>query len=605
MPRILLIPNVAALENVSQIHPNDVLVPLHLEVEHLIHQGNQVLRLADLVSHVKIKALALHAQGLAKAIARGIAGTPFDEIDWGAILNDDAQLMYVRELLLGEALAQALLDHSPTEVVWLGTATSVRESAPHGLLAALGAVLGSRLKIAGSTPSFRSQWHSRVWSRWRRERTRWSRLAELRQPNGVRYVSIFALSEWERFTQPLQELRVSLRDAYEFWYLGPPPPLLQDWTRDHNITLRTFLYPRRIEPEVRQEFQSRWQMWQSVERYRVAHALNSLLVEHDVLVPHFEQMCLYTLPHIVQWARKLAKHLEAAKPDLLIGSSASTHTSFLPFHVAKKIGIPTLALPVAQVPGGIEEVPADLLACKTLFQRKNYQAMFQKNDGVLYCSDAVNRLAYTPTRVPTLSLEHKRIVAILSAFPTIQPENLMPFVDTTRFLAIWRGLLQPPGDLDGLAFYIKSHPRFDLSGLHRPEWSRAKSNVCFYPASAPVTDLLERAWVIVVWDHYGSVVSDAILADKPLLFLEASDFFFPFIDDHGKQAGTLVHALNEFWEILRTLQADDAIWTALAERTRSFHHAELTIPTTSLAQQLARRFQSSHDGSRPSSYHSL
>jgi len=46
---------------------------------------------------------------------------------------------------------------------------------------------------------------------------------------------------------------------------------------------------------------------------------------------------------------------------------------------------------------------------------------------------------------------------------------------------------------------------------------------------------VEKAWIVVVCNHYGSVVAEAAMSGKPILFLDSAHFFYPYIHPIGSQ----------------------------------------------------------------------
>ena len=285
----------------------------------------------------------------------------------------------------------------------------------------------------------------------------------------------------------------------------------------------------------------------------------------------------------MQWGRAVGETLDRLRPGRLVGSAAFTYLSAFPFHVAAARGVPTLALAHAVAPGDHMPLIATHLACRTLLEREGFRRVFPADERVIFAQDASNRLSYEPSPTRPAASRRARIVAVLTSSPSMEGLAL-PTVDIETFVATLRDLAAPPGDLRGLSLLLKSHPRFDLSPLLRDLF--AGSDVEIYPAQAPVTDLVADAWVIVVCNHYGSVVAEAAATGKPVIFLDSAGFYYPGVETLAFAAGRRVGSVGELWRLLGELASSPDLYRELAERCRAFRSRLLSPVTETITEAL-------------------
>lgn len=133
---------------------------------------------------------------------------------------------------------------------------------------------------------------------------------------------------------------------------------------------------------------------------------------------------------------------------------------------------------------------------------------------------------------------------------------------------------------------MKSHPRHDLRSLLERFKVRGASNVDFLESSASVIELIGEAWVIVLCNHYGSVVVQAVMSGKPIIFLDSARFFLPYTDKLAFAAGELVRDLASFWNLIRSLRDSPALYQELSARCQRFGAEYLRPFEETLAQRI-------------------
>jgi hypothetical protein len=145
--------------------------------------------------------------------------------------------------------------------------------------------------------------------------------------------------------------------------------------------------------------------------------------------------------------------------------------------------------------------------------------------------------------------------------------KLMPVVRRPAFYLMLDHLTIPPERL-GINIAIKDHPRATIMDLI--EHGANGSSIWRIPPDAPIIGLLDEAWVIVFADHVGSIVASAIEAEKPLVFLEASDFYLPDAIINYHESGFVIHSVKELWQLLEEWRRQPHEYLLAVERTRRF-----------------------------------
>jgi hypothetical protein len=175
------------------------------------------------------------------------------------------------------------------------------------------------------------------------------------------------------------------------------------------------------------------------------------------------------------------------------------------------------------------------------------------------------------------------------AFLTADPDysgSLMPTADRRAFLETLTEIYSIPPDLANLRILIKSHPRGDISPLLQELSPHPPPNVTVINPLKSVIELLEKAWVVVLGNHYGGVVVQAVLSGKPLIFLNSARPFWPFTEKLGFAAGEVIEDVTNLWNLLRELQNSLPRYQELEARCRRFREDYLQPVTESLSQHI-------------------
>lgn len=535
--------------------------------------------------------LADRGFGAARRFSRAIGhGELLDGIDWAEACRDDNRLVFMRNLFFGYDLARILKAKGFEQVVYLGKTDYPSFSPAQALVTALDVLLGDALQKVMPRQSDKGNFSKLVGKLGSRIRRKV--LGGKVMPDGGacrRVVSVLGTTEWERFSGQLEELAAGYGGDYEFWNLGMVGETLREWSKAQSVAVRTVPYPQTTDKDIQSFFDRKWTDWVNEGRRRFAEEWDCELFLRDELNGYFEPLVHYTMAYAAQWGRTLRGFLSVAKPDWLIGSSASTYMCALPFHVARTLGIPSVALPVAYVTAIRDVVASDYLACEDRLQSENYRASFPADERIIYCRGASNRLTYEVAGSRGEGGAAGRTVAILTALPLMTLETGLPPLDVEEFAGTLDALCEPPAKLKGLRFVFKSHPRFDVGPLLERHKGGLASNVRVMAAKESLADLLEQAWVVVVWDHYGSVVAEAAASAKPLLFLYCSHFYAPELEMKALDAGMEITGVADFWECLAKLERDEGFYREMMQRARDFKASWLAKSEARLTETLKAR----------------
>jgi hypothetical protein len=574
----------------AKLQPQDSVLPLSLNA--MVKLGDwhpRALSLHDLAPHERISELALEAQAVQRRFLEvSCQGDLIDGIYWPELFDEYQKILYFRDLLLAEEIARTLIAKGFDQVVWLGTTNSEAHVPLHAFWAGLRSVLGPRLIGLSGQHRLDRQRLQAVGSKIQARLRRIHRIVLPRQQvtKRCKLVSIFASTEGDaaqwRFTNVLLDLYRVYGDRVQMWYLGGIRGRLAGWASEHRTTVVSVPYPQSVDPDITSFFTRNWRHWQEGGANNLAETTGHSVIAEDGLQSHFRQFFTYTLPRTVQWARELERLLRIADPDLVVGSAAFTYETAFPYHVSRKLGIRSVALSHTYAPGDIAPIASDYLACRNRFERLGYKRSFPVEQRIIYCRDSSNRISYVPTPNNALKKRDRPVLAILTAYPGAD-SVVTPLVDIDAFWSTLKSIASPPGEFSDLHFVFKSHPRFDVAPLLQDRISQP--NVEIFPALGSIIDLLNQAWVVVICNHYGSVVVDSIATGLPILFLNSARLFYPNFESLG-EAGESISGMPAFWEILRRLKTSAEFYRELAARNRDFRAKYLEGAEHGLTEQL-------------------
>jgi hypothetical protein len=188
-------------------------------------------------------------------------------------------------------------------------------------------------------------------------------------------------------------------------------------------------------------------------------------------------------------------------------------------------------------------------------------------------------------------MDKTRMISILTAEPEAA-DCLMATANRHAFVDTLKGIVFPPEDLADLTFVIKSHPRSDISQWLRECMGSGVTNVRILDPSTSVMELLQTTWLTVICDHYGSVAVQAVLAEKPVIFLDSAAVFWPYTEKLAFAAGRVVESTSGLWDLIRHLKASPEVYEELSEKCRRFKAEYLRPAERTLAARM--RFVEQH-----------
>ena len=576
----------------SHLQPGDRVLPLGLApyttLQNLLPN---VDHLEAWVPFQESRRLAMRAYELNQAFAgEAMRGAVREGYDWPGICINN-QDYFFRDILLAEALSLALTQSGMEEVVWVGKPSPV----PIVALPTSKAVgrttqfyLGNRFQVLTPPRSLFSTscipYGEKIVNAGRLLRKR-ILLSEKRKVRECRVVAVFpSTGEWQRFSQPLLELHREFGDGFQLWSLGLAPKSLNEWAASERIPVVWVPYPdREAEGDLR-FFESHWKRWQAEGRSRLAREFDCPVLASDLLQFHFRFHFTRVWPRMAEYARVLERYLTRAKARFVVGSTNPAPSQLFPFHVASKLGIPSIALPHGYVQNGDSKIGSSLIACRNRFERLHFVRSFPEDRQVRLCSNAADDLSYSRQPFADSFPERQRVVAVLTADPEV-PETLMAMADRKEFWAACSQLAQVPEDLADFHFIVKAHPRLSLSGFFQNlEIPCSRLSVLEPQTSLP--HLLKRAWAVIMFNHFGSAAVHAIRAGKPIFFLNSAGLYWPFTEWLSFPAGEVVQDVAAVWSLLRQLKSSPGFYDELSGRCRKFAAEFLQPPDKTLAQQI-------------------
>lgn len=427
----------------------DTILPVGLKTLALCREFLPKVRsIEDFVPYEEIVRLATRANDLAQLAAEGFCkGETFDGYNWPKI-SWYAQLYFFRDVLLGEALASSLKGDGFETVFWVGEQgqnPGYYLSTADTVCSTLRCCLGNRLEILRPLSHSLGLPHGHFQRKIQHGLQRVQKFMFDRTPtiSKCQVIAIFgATTEWERFTDALEEVGQEYGEEFQLWFLGRIPEKLREWISARKLKSISIPYPNTLDEDILSYFKNQWESWLIHLRYALAEEFGCKVLSSDLLQYHFAFYFNRLWPRLAQWGRRIEGYLNAAQPRWIIGSAAYSHETAIPYYVSAKSGISSIALPHAYIPGGHGRIKSSLLACRNRFERENFRRPFPDDRRVLYCRNAGNEISYTANPAQRSLKDGHPIVAVLTAEPD-SADSFMLSVHRANFLDSLAGIISP------------------------------------------------------------------------------------------------------------------------------------------------------------------
>jgi hypothetical protein len=473
------------------------------------------------IPYAEIKRLALRAYEINQAFAaESCGGELLEGYDWPRTCIN-MQDFFFRDILLAEALAETLKKEKWEKVIWVGNPRRWRHTGPPTsdvMTATFTACLGGRWGVL-KPPSLDKP---RAFPRLRRMVA--NRFGLLKKkillgrqtpPSRCQVVAVFPPpGEWERFSDALAGLHREYGEDFQLWSVGKVPERMAAWANARGVQAVWIPYPDAVQEDVSAFFRRHWDRWSSGGKETFAERAGCRALESEELEYHFDFFFNGVWPRTAQYGRVLEKYLQIARPGYLVGSTDPSASQLFVYPVASKMGIPSIALPHGSVQMGDCHIGSSYLACRHPFEWSHFTRSFPEASRVRYCRDAGNELSYetSPAEGPPAGPE--KSVLILAAGVEVD-RTALAYADRVAFLESFRRLMDIPADLRDLRFFIKGHPRWNLSAVFRA-LKVSSPNLTLLDSGLSLLDLVEKAWAVVMFNHFGSAVvhefGEALLA---------------------------------------------------------------------------------------------
>jgi hypothetical protein len=576
----------------SHLRPGDRIIALKL-VEFVKLRGllPGVTAPEEWIPDPEMKRLALRAYEINQAFAsQSCGGERLEGYDWPRICIN-MQDFFFRDILLGEALAEALKKETWEKILWVGNPR------PEGFFVVpttnvVASTFRARLEgiweVMKPPSRGREDFLVRLGRKARSAFWVLKKKAILRRegpPPRCEVVAVFPpTEEWMRFSNALEELHREWGRNFQIWSVGRVPRGMQAWADDRGARAVWLPYPDAVRGETAAFFRGHWEKWSSGGREGFAEREGCGALASGHLAYHFDFYFNGVWPRMAEYSRVLEGYLQAARPRYLIGSTDPAASQLFVYAVARKMGIPSIALPHGSVQMGDSLIGSSLLACGNRFERSTFLRSFPEESRVLYCRNAANELSY-PACSETPSMGGgKKPVLILSSEVEVD-QTFLPYADRVAVMESFRRLKDVPEDLRDLEFFIKCHPRWNLTAMFR-ELGLQTPNLRVLDSRLSLLNLVEKSWAVVMFNHFGSAVLHAIRAEKPILFVNSAKLYWPCTEWLSFPAGEGVDDVAGLWDHLRRMKESPSYYRQLQDRCRGFKAENLKPADKTLGQAL-------------------
>jgi hypothetical protein len=576
----------------SHLQPGDRIIALRLaEFVRLRDLMPGVTAVEEWIPYAEMKRLALRAYEINQAFsAESCGGELLDGYDWPRICID-MHVFFFRDILLAEALAEALKKEPWEKIVWVGNARQeacLMLPTDNVVAHTFWASFGNRWEVL--EPPHRGNRNPLALLRqkalvgFQLLRKKMIFLWE-KSISPCQIMAIFPpTEEWARFSNALEDLHKIWGTDFQIWSVGRVPKGMQAWADGRGTRAVWLPYPDAVGKETRAFFHRHWGRWSSGGRYGFAEREGCRALANDHLAYHFDFYFNKIWPRVAEYSRVLEKYLQAARPRYLIGSTDVNTTQLFVYAVAQKMGIPSIALPHGSVQEGNSLIGSSFLASRNLFERTHFIRSFPEESRVLYCSNSANELSYQPSSAGPPLGSGKKAVLILSSNVEVD-HTQMPMADRVAMVESFRRLKDVPEDLRDLEFVVKGHPRWNLSAMIR-EIDLPAPTLRVLDSGLSLLELVEKSWAVVMFNYFGSAVVHAIRAEKPLLFLNSAQLYWPHTEWLSFPAGEVIEEVSGLWDLLRRLKESPRFYGEMQERCRRFKAENLAVPGATLGQAI-------------------
>jgi hypothetical protein len=287
---------------------------------------------------------------------------------------------------------------------------------------------------------------------------------------------------------------------------------------------------------------------------------------------HFEFYCAVRWPTLAASFARWRTLWARAHPAAVLVSSLPDSESQLPAAAARDLGIPTLALPHAAVPGHNRlGLSAEHIVCATPLEKAFYDEHGALGNTTHVCRGILSESSYPVTASASGGRADFHVLCLLD--PVGNQGTLTQYVAARAQLAGLRALADVPGDLvRRVSVAFKHHPAFPEQGLLRAAGPDVKGRLL--PLDSALAEALATADVVVALNYSGSALHHAIVAGKPVLFLFTDPAFAASdVLPHDRAmtgAGEILRHLETLWPTLRALAGGGEPLQRLRERAARF-----------------------------------
>jgi hypothetical protein len=293
----------------------------------------------------------------------------------------------------------------------------------------------------------------------------------------------------------------------------------------------------------------------------------------DALGFHFDYYGTERWPMLARGYDHWASLWGRTRPRAVLVTTLQDSESQLPALAAKRLGIPTLALPHGALQGDdLRDLSSEYILYGLGVQGSVHEAFGVEARRLVPCRGVLQANEYPVVPAPPARSAKARRVLVLTN-PIGFDGTLYPHLSVKAQVEGLRALGAPPADLAGrIEVRIKPNPQYpDRALLEAAGPATVSATV---PANADLHDLLGDAALVVALDYYGSALVHVIRARIPVVFFWPD----PSIGSSTNRphetvclpAGRLLRDEAELWDTIRSFLDRPEFARELGERVADF-----------------------------------
>jgi len=277
-----------------------------------------------------------------------------------------------------------------------------------------------------------------------------------------------------------------------------------------------------------------------------------------MLPSHFEYFCKNRWPYLSALFNDWITAWNKLNPTVVIVSALEDAESQLPAAAAKRLGIPSVAIPHGEIMAKTSKILAsDCILCGSLLQKKNFKLFGISSNNLAGCRDVIMENEYLSLPPHDTQKQYTQKWNVLALTDPVNfSKVLLPGSSYSAQLTALRTLNSPPQDLfEGFELKIKTHPGYPDRELFSIVNDQMLKNVL--PPKSDLHVALDKSSLIIAVNYSGSALIHALRLRKPLILFYTN----PLLGNNNRlrfstselflEAGLLVRTGNDLWHAIK------------------------------------------------------